>query len=102
MSIRCARAVGFLARRTNGLIQLTYSLTVGYGLFLAVTQATRRQIANLFLSFSLVILVGCLLENYAGLRPVSDAVRNILYSNGVYENDLRDVVFYHRVRPKFS
>jgi len=37
-------------------------------------------------------------ENYAGLRPVSDAVRNILYSKGIYENDLRDVVFYHRVR----
>jgi hypothetical protein len=56
-----------------------------------VTQASRRQIASLFLTFSLVILVGCLLENYAGLRPVSDAVRNVLYSKGIYENDLRDV-----------
>jgi len=101
VSVLCATDVGFLSRRTNGLIQLTYSLTIGYGLFLAVTQANRRQIANLFLSFSLVILFGCLLENYAGLRPVSDAVRNILYSKGVYENDLRDVLFYSRVRPKF-
>ena len=63
ISILCATDVGFLPRRTNGLIQLTYSLTVGYGLFLAVTQASRRQIANLFLTFSLVILIGCLLEN---------------------------------------
>ena len=101
ISILCATDVGFLPRRFNGLIQLTYSLTVGYGLFLAVTQASRRQIANLFLTFSLVILVGCLFENYGGLRPASDAVRKVLYSSGIYENDLRDVVFYHRVRPKF-
>ena len=101
VSILCATDLSFLGRRTNGLIQLTYSLTIGYGLFLAMTQASRRQIANLFLSFSLVILIGCLLENYAGLRPVSDAVRKVLYSSGIYENDLRDVLFYHRVRPKF-
>jgi hypothetical protein len=101
LSILCATDVGFLPRRTNGLIQLTYSLTVGYGLFIAVTQASRRQIANLFLTFSLVILIGCLLESYGGLRPVSDAVRRVLYSSGIYENDLRDVLFYHRVRPKF-
>ena len=100
-SILCATNISFLPRRTNGLIQLTYSLTIGYALFLTVTQASRRQIAGLFLSVSLIILIGCLLENYAGLRPVSDAVRKVLYTSGVYENDLRDVVFYHRVRPKF-
>jgi hypothetical protein len=55
----------------------------------------------LFLGFALVILVGCLLETYAGLRPLSDAVRSVLYSRGLYENDLRDVLFYNRVRPKF-
>ena len=101
ISILCATNVSFLARRTNGLIQLTYSLVIGYALFLTVCQASRRQIAGLFLGFALVILVGCLLESYAGLRPVSDAVRRVLYSKGVYENDLRDVLFYNRVRPKF-
>jgi hypothetical protein len=55
----------------------------------------------LFLGFALVILVGCLLEGHAGLRPLSDAVRNVLYRQGVYENDMRDVLFYKRVRPKF-
>jgi hypothetical protein len=101
ISILCATNIEFLPRRTNGLIQLAYSITIGYALFLTVTQATRQQIARLFLGFSLVILIGCLLEAYAGLRPVSDAVRNVLYSKGVYENDLRDVLFYGRVRPKF-
>ena len=101
ISILCAPDISFLPRRTNGLIQLTYSLTIGYALFLTVTQADRRQIAGLFLSISLVIVIGCLLEGHAGLRPVSDAVRKVLYSRGVYENDLRDILFYNRVRPKF-
>jgi hypothetical protein len=101
ISIVCATDIAFLQRRSNGLIQLTYSLIIGYALFLTVSQASRRQIAGLFLGFALVILVGCLLETYVGLRPVSDAVRKVLYSKGVYENDLRDLFFYNRVRPKF-
>ena len=100
-SMLCATNISFLPRRTNGLIQLTYSLTIGYALFLTVSHGSRRQIAGLFLGFALVIAVGCLLENYAGLRPVSDAVRKVLYSKGVYENDLRDLYFYNRVRAKF-
>ena len=101
VSILCATDIAFLSRRTNGLIQLTYSLVIGYALFLTVTEASRRQIAGVFLGFTLVILVGCLLESHAGLRPLSDAVRNLIYSKGVYENDLRDLFFYNRVRPKF-
>ena len=94
--------IAFLQRRTNGLIQLTYSLTIGYALFLTVTRASRQQIARLFLGFALVILIGCLFETYGGLRPISDAVRKILYAKGVYENDLRDLLLYNRVRPKLS
>jgi hypothetical protein len=100
-SLICATDVRYLPRRTNGLIQLSYSIIIGYALFLTVTQASRRQIAGLFLGISLVIMVGCLLEAHAGLRPISDAVRNVLYSKGVYENDIRDLLFYSRVRPKF-
>ena len=101
ISILCATNAAFLPRRTNGLIQLAYSIIIGYALFLTVTNGTRQQIGRLFLSFALVILVGCLLETHAGLRPISDAVRNVLYNRGVYENDLRDVMFYRQVRPKF-
>jgi hypothetical protein len=100
-SILCAPNIAFLPRRTNGLIQLTYSITIGYALFLTVTQGNRRQIGRLFLGFALVIVIGCLLEGHAGFRPVSDAVRNVIYKQGIYENDLRDMLFYGRVRPKF-
>ncbi len=101
VSVLCASDLGYLARRTNGLIQLTYSLVIGYALFLTMQIATPRQFAGLFLGVSLVILTGCLLEDFAGLRPISDAVRNVIYHHGVYENDLRDMLLYHRVRPKF-
>jgi hypothetical protein len=101
VSIVCATNIAFLSRRTNGLVQLIYSLSIGYALFLTVSHASRRQMARLFLGFALVIVVGCLLETYGGLRPLSDAVRKVLYAKGVYENDLRDLFFYNRVRPKF-
>jgi hypothetical protein len=101
LSIFAPTDIRFLPRRTNGFIQLTYSLTIGYALFLTVTQANRSQIAGLFLGSALVILVGCLLEGHAGLRPLSDAARNVLYKSGIYEADMRDVLYYKRVRPKF-
>jgi hypothetical protein len=100
-SVLCAPNISFLPRRTNGLIQLIYSITIGYALFMTVTQGSRRQMAGLFLGFALVIVIGCLLEGHAGFRPVSDAVRNLIYKQGIYENDLRDTLFYGRVRPKF-
>jgi hypothetical protein len=101
VSALCASNIFYLQRRVNGLIQLTYSLVIGYALFLTVIRASRRQMAALFLAFALVILGGCLLETHAGLKPISDAVRKILYSKGVYENDLRDLLLYAKVRPKF-
>src|SRR5262249_34838877 len=63
ISIFCATNLGFLSRRTNGLIQLTYSIVIGYALFLTLLQATRRQVAALFLTCALVILIGTLMEN---------------------------------------
>jgi hypothetical protein len=101
VSVLCATDLNFLGRRFNGLIQLTYSLVIGYAVFLTVLRANRGQIAAICLSFALVLAVGCVLETYAGFRAVSDAVRLRLYSQGIYENDFRDLMFYGRVRPKF-
>jgi hypothetical protein len=101
VSLLCATDMAYLGRRFNGLIQLVYSLVIGFAAFLTITRASRRQIAALFLGFSLVILIGCLLEDYAGLRPISDWVRERLYSRGIYDSDLRDEILYGAIRPKF-
>ncbi|MGH7014670.1 MAG: hypothetical protein ACREEL_11055 [Stellaceae bacterium] len=100
-SIFSATDLAHLGKRFTGLIQITYSLVISYALFLTVLRASRNQIAHLFLGFCIVIFIGCLLEDYAGLRPISDAVRHAIYKAlNVYDADLRDQVLYGRIRPK--
>jgi len=100
-SILSATNYSFLSKRFTGWLQLTYSLVICYGFFVTLVHAERRQIARILLTFCLAIAVGCLLEQYAGLRSISDAVRARIYDAGiVYDADLRDELLYGRVRPK--
>lgn len=100
-SILSASDYAFLGKRFTGLIQLTYSFVIGYALFLTILEAERRQLARLFFWLSAVIVVGCLLETYAGLNVISDKVRAVIYESGVYISDRRDLLLYGKVRPKF-
>jgi len=100
-SILSATDIAHVGKRFTGLVQITYSLIIGYALFLTVLRADRGQIARLFLGFCVVILVGCLLEDYTGLRSISDAFRHAVYKAvDVYDADLRDQILYGRIRPK--
>ena len=100
-SILSADNLAFLGKRFTGLIQLTYSLVIGYALFLTVLHAEREQIARVLLGFCLFMLIGCLLETYSGsMRALSDAVRLKLYSAGIYDADLRDLLLYGKIRPR--
>src|SRR5690606_38013537 len=100
-SVLAATDYAFLGKRFTGLVQLVYSLIIGYALFLTVLQAERRQIARLFFWMSVIILIGCILETHAGLAAVSDRVRAAIYDHGVYISDRRDLLLYGKVRPKF-
>lgn len=100
-SVLAASDYSFLSKRFTGLLQLTYSLVIAYAMFLTLLHGDRRQIARILLIFCLAIIAGCLLENFAGLRPLSDAVRESLYqTDQVYDADLRDQMLYGRIRPK--
>jgi hypothetical protein len=99
-SILSATDYDFLGKRFTGFVQLTYSLLLGYGLFLTLIRADRSQIAAVLITLCIVMIVGCLLETYAGLQPISDAVRVKIYESGVYDSDIRDQVLYGRIRPK--
>jgi hypothetical protein len=90
----------YLGKRFTGMVQMVYSLVIGYALFLTMLEARRDQLAIFFLSLCVIIFIGCVLEDYAGLRPISDAVRAKFYSDFVYDADLRDELLYGRVRPK--
>jgi hypothetical protein len=101
-SILSAADITYLGKRSTGLLQLTYSLVIGYALFLTLVNADRSQLAAILLTFCLVLIVGCALESWAGLRPLSDAVRASVYDPSVvYDADRRDEILYGRVRPKF-
>jgi hypothetical protein len=99
-SILSATNYTYLPKRFTGLVQLTYSLVIGYALFLTLVRAERRQLALLFLGFCVFILIGCLLEDYTRFRSISDRVRQIIYRTDIYEADLRDQLLYGRIRPK--
>lgn len=91
----------FLSKRLTGLIQMTYSLVIAFALFLTVIRAERRMLAGMFLTMSLVILVGAQLESLPAVQAVSDSARQVLYKSGIYEANLRDLIFYGKIRPKF-
>src|SRR5262249_29587708 len=47
------------------------------------------------------LIVGSLLENYTGLRAISDQFRRAAYPSAyIYDADLRDQIIYGRIRPK--
>lgn len=91
----------FLPKRMTGLIQFTYSLVVAFALYLTLVRADRRVLARMLLGMCVVILVGAQLEAIPAVREISDGARQVLYKSGVYESDLRDLLFYGKVRPKF-
>lgn len=100
MSILAATDHRFLGERFKGLVQLTYSLMIGYALFLALTRFHRSQLATVMLGFSMAILIGCALENSDVFKDASDSFRAWAFDSGVYTADLRDQEFYGRIRPK--
>ncbi len=91
----------YLSKRMTGLVQMTYSLVIGFALFLTVAKADRRILARLLLGMCIVILIGAQLEAIPAVRAISDSARQVLYVSGIYESDLRDLIFYGKVRPKF-
>ncbi|EGY00643.1 hypothetical protein AZA_89313 [Nitrospirillum viridazoti Y2] len=99
-SILYAPGLDLLSKRTTGLLQMIYSLAISYALFLTVVEAGPAAFCRLMLVFILTIIVGTLLETYAGLAAISDAVRQKIYTSGVYDADIRDELLYGKVRPK--
>ncbi|MDE1145963.1 MAG: hypothetical protein PW843_04980 [Azospirillaceae bacterium] len=99
-SILYAPGLDLLSKRTTGLLQMIYSLVISYALFLTVVEAGPAAFCRLMLVFILTIIVGTVLETYAGLGAISDAVRQKIYTSGVYDADIRDELLYGKVRPK--
>lgn len=100
LSVLTVPNYGYLREHFKGFIQLSYSLILGYGLFLAITRHRRIELTRVFLLFCLAILVGCAFENFTGFREISNDFRSRVFESGLYEADLRDQYLYGRIRPK--
>lgn len=93
--------LGLLKKRTTGLLQLSYSLIIGYGLYLTMLLFERERAARIFGWFCVAMIVGCALENFVEpFRALSDAVRGVIFDFGVYAADRRDLLLYGQIRPK--
>lgn len=100
-SIMFAADAGFLKKRFTGLVQLSYSLIIGYGLYITTLAFERSTVARIFGWFCVIIVVGCALETYIeAFRAFSDMVRGIIFDFGVYVADQRDMMLYGQIRPK--
>ncbi len=100
VSVFLAPDIGLLKKRLTGFLQISYSLVLSYGFFVAIVRYDRDRLGRIFFFFCVFIIVGTALENYTSFRAVSDFVRQHIYSYGLYVSDARDQMLYGRVRPK--
>jgi hypothetical protein len=90
----------FFGARLNGLVLWTFSTLSAYALVVELAHWPREQIARVMLYFSVGIVVGCLLEIFAGLRPISDAFRSVAFPTGDLVFRARDLEIAGFERPK--
>lgn len=84
----------------RGLLFFVYSLLISYGFYLGLSRLSKRSAERLFFATIIILIIGCFAENFLGLRTVSDAFRNLVYSSGVYSGDDRDIGLVGMIRPK--
>jgi hypothetical protein len=90
----------FFIERVKGGIQITYSILLAYGFFLEISRWKKEQVAKLFYYASLLIIIGCALENYTPFKILSDNFRYAVFHSGIYDALDRDIGFFGRERPK--
>ncbi len=94
-------SMSLLGERAQSLLLLTYSLVVGYGLYLELVQWRRGKVARLFFVVSTLILIGCALENFTAFGVISDSFRRAVFPEEfLYVANVRDQTLFGMVRPK--
>lgn len=82
--------------------QFTVALLSAYSIFIVAVLSSPKRMVILFSLILGVIIVGAFSERFGPVRAFSDAFRALLYpKNLLYSADLRDVVSYGALRPRF-
>ena len=101
LSVLLAPQAGdFLGARLKGLAQWSWSILCAYALVLELSHWPRSELAKLFGGFSVAILAGCVLENFGGLRAVSNAFRRVAFVSASNEWLSRDIEIAGILRPR--
>lgn len=90
----------YLSARLKGAVLWTWSIVSAYALVLEVSRWGRADVARLMGLFVAAILLGCLLENYAGLRSVSNVFRRLVFVSARFEWVSRDIEIVGVLRPR--
>ena len=102
LSIGTTLGAGLVAESILALIQFSTAIVCGYALFLGLMRLGLEGTHRFFGIMLAILVVGSFLELYAGLRIVSDAVRDVLYPGQfIYSADARDMQLFGGARPKF-
>lgn len=103
LSILGSIAAGtFEQGQIDSLGLLALSALASTGVALGVSQLGSDAIGKGFWFLSVGLIVGALFEVLGPLKPISDAVRQIIYPlEIVYSNDDRDIRLFEFIRPKF-
>lgn len=83
---------------------LIYAIVLSYFVYIGISQINDKRIEAFFLTGLLLLIAGCYLEIYGGLKPVSDAFRQFAFSwqrGSLYADTNRDVLQYGGIRPNF-
>jgi hypothetical protein len=100
-SILVSSELVLLKEKFKGLVQFGYSLVAALGFLLAASRLRRHTVARILICLVSAILIGAVMETYLpAAKAVSDAFRQMVFQNGVYAADTRDLALYGRVRPK--
>lgn len=88
--------------RADSYLFMVVAVSSAYGLVLELIRWPSPAIARTFGTWTLVIIAGCLLEMYGGLKPVSDAFRHAVFPRFIEgtENVARDLVLFGSPRPR--
>lgn len=90
----------YFIERFKGFIQLVTSTIIGYLFFIHMRRFPTNVIETIFLYFIIFIVIGAFLEIYTPFKLISDNFRYLVFKNGIYANDTRDLFLFKQIRPK--
>lgn len=103
-SALCSPGLGYVGHKLTGVLQTSVSVFAGMMLFMTMKEIPQQKLKSLFSWLTVMLFIGVVAELLGFLRGVSDAFRNLAYSQGgyhIYAATARDIGLAGFRRPSF-